>query len=71
VCLKRRISRISQEAEEVPKQSHMQVKVSRKGMCVYGKGLRFGDKAEKTSYTSPNRIESRKGELDTPVILRL
>jgi hypothetical protein len=47
VCLKRRISRISQGAEEVPKQSHTQVKLSKKGMCVYCKGLRFGDRPKK------------------------
>jgi hypothetical protein len=47
VCLKRRISRISQGADDSPKQSHTQVKLSKKGMYVYCKGLRFGDRPRK------------------------
>jgi hypothetical protein len=41
---KRRISHISQGAEEVSKELHTQVKLSKKGLCVYYKGLRYGDR---------------------------
>ena len=47
VCPKRRISRISQGADQVPKRSHELVKLSRRGICVYCKGLRFEDRPKK------------------------
>jgi hypothetical protein len=47
ICPKRRISHISQGAEEVSKELHTQVKLSKKGLCVYCKGLRYGDRPKK------------------------
>jgi hypothetical protein len=47
VCPKRRISRISQGADQVPARSHEQVKLGKKGMCVYCKGLRLRDRPKK------------------------
>jgi hypothetical protein len=47
VCPKRRISRISQGADQVPTRLHEQVKLRRRGICVYCKGLRFKDRLKK------------------------
>jgi len=47
VCPKRRISQISQGADQVPIQLHEQVKLGKKRRCVSCKGLRFGDRPKK------------------------
>lgn len=47
VCPKRRISQISQEAVNTPVQSHEQVKMPKRGVCVCCKGLRYGDRPRK------------------------
>jgi hypothetical protein len=47
VCPKRRISRIGQGVGQVPRRSHELVKLRRTGICVYCKGLRFGDRPKK------------------------
>ena len=47
ICPKRRISRISEGADQVPLQSHEQVKMGKRGYCVACKGLRFGDRPQK------------------------
>ena len=47
ICQKRRISRISQEANKVPVQLHEQVKLGKNGRCVCCKGLRYGDRPQK------------------------
>ena len=47
ICPKRRISRISQGADQVPRRSHEQVKLSKSGICVCCKGLRFRDRPKK------------------------
>jgi hypothetical protein len=47
ICQKRRISRISQEANKVPVQLHEQVKLSKNGRCVCYKGLRYADRPKK------------------------
>jgi hypothetical protein len=47
VCPKRRISRISQGADQVPVRAHEQVKLGRRGICVCCKGLRFKDRPKK------------------------
>jgi hypothetical protein len=44
ICLKRRILYISQGAEETPKQLYKQVKLSKKGIYIYYKGLRLRDR---------------------------
>lgn len=44
ICRKRRISRISQGADQVPVGSHKQVKLEKLGRCVCCKGLRFKDR---------------------------
>jgi hypothetical protein len=47
ICQKRRILRISQEANKVPVQLHKQVKLSKNGRCMYYKGLRYADRPKK------------------------
>ena len=47
ICPKRRISQISQGADQVPIRAHEQVKLSKIGECVCCKGLRFGDRPRK------------------------
>ena len=47
ICLKRRISRISQGADQVPVRLHELVNLGRRGICVYCKGLRFKDRPKK------------------------
>jgi hypothetical protein len=47
VCPKRRISHLSQGASQAPVQSHEQVKMARKGICVCCQGLRYGDMPRK------------------------
>jgi hypothetical protein len=47
VCPKRRISKISQGAEQVPISEHILGKMGRKGSCVSCQGLRFGDRPKK------------------------
>ncbi len=48
ICPKQRISRISKGADQVPLQSHEQVRIGgKKGYCVAYKGLRFGDCPQK------------------------
>jgi hypothetical protein len=47
VCPKRRISYISQGAEEVSPWLHEQVKLGKPRECVYCKGLRFRDRPKK------------------------
>jgi hypothetical protein len=47
ICLKWRISRISEGAVQVPLKSHEQVKMGKRGYCVACKGLRFGDRPQK------------------------
>jgi len=47
ICRKRRISRISQEANKVPVQLHEQVKLGKNGRCVCCKGLRYADRPKK------------------------
>jgi hypothetical protein len=44
ICPKRRISRISEGANQVPLQSHEQVKMGKRGWCVTCRGLRYGDR---------------------------
>ena len=44
---KRRISRISQGADQVPVRSHEQMKLGRRGICVCCKGMRFKDRPKK------------------------
>jgi hypothetical protein len=44
---KRRIGRISQGANQVSAQAHKQVRMSKKGWCVYCKGLRYRDRPKK------------------------
>jgi hypothetical protein len=43
ICPKRRISQISQGANQVPLGSHELVKMAKRGYCVACKGLRYGD----------------------------
>jgi hypothetical protein len=52
VCLKRSISKISQEASQVPVQSHKLVKMVKRGKCVCYKGLRFKDRLKKRATLS-------------------
>ncbi len=48
ICPKRRISRISEGANQVPLQSHEQVRMGgKRGYCVACKGLQFGDRPQK------------------------
>jgi hypothetical protein len=47
ICPKRRISRISQGADCIPVSSHKLVNLSRRGICVCCKGLRFKDRPRK------------------------
>jgi hypothetical protein len=47
ICPKRRISQISQGAEQVPVESHELVKLSKVGHCMCCRGLRFGDRPKK------------------------
>jgi hypothetical protein len=47
ICPKRRISRISEGADQVPLRSHEQVKMGKRGWCVACRGLRFGDRPQK------------------------
>jgi hypothetical protein len=47
VCLKRRIGRMSQGADQVPPQSHELVKMAKRGVCVCCKGMRYGDRPKK------------------------
>ena len=47
ICLKRRISKISQGASEVPLRSHELVKIGKKRECVSCKGLRYRDRPRK------------------------
>jgi len=47
ICPKRRISRISQGANRIPVSSHKLVNLSRRGICVCYKGLRFKDRPRK------------------------
>ncbi len=47
ISLKRRISRISQEANQVPMQAHKLVRMEKRGFCVCYKGLRYGDRPKK------------------------
>jgi hypothetical protein len=47
VCPKRRISQISQGADQVPTQLHEQVRLGKKRRCVSCKGLRFRDRPKK------------------------
>jgi hypothetical protein len=47
ICPKRRISRISQGADRIPVSSHKLVNLSRRGICVCCKGLRFKDRPRK------------------------
>ena len=47
VCPKRRISPISQGADQVPRESYELVKLGRRGIYVYCKGLRFKDRPKK------------------------
>jgi hypothetical protein len=47
ICPKRRISRISGGADQVPVREHKQVKLGRRGPCVNCKGLRFKDRLKK------------------------
>jgi hypothetical protein len=47
ICPKRRILHISQGAEEVSKELHIQVKLSKKGLYMYYKGLRYRDRPKK------------------------
>jgi hypothetical protein len=47
ICPKRRISRISEGADQVPLGSHEQVKMGKRGYCVACKGLRFGDRPQR------------------------
>jgi hypothetical protein len=44
---KHRISRISQETNQVPIQSYELVKIGKRERCVSCKGLRFGDRPKK------------------------
>jgi hypothetical protein len=44
---KRRISTISQEANQVPVRLHELVKLGKRGTCVCCKGLRYGDRPKK------------------------
>jgi hypothetical protein len=44
---KRRISRISQGADQEPVQLHELVKMGKRGRCVNCKGLRFADRPKK------------------------
>jgi hypothetical protein len=47
LCRKRRISQISQAADQVPIRSHEQVKLAKRGECVYCRGLRIRDRPKK------------------------
>jgi hypothetical protein len=47
ICPKREISRISQDANQVPAREHEQVKLAKRGECVSYKGLRFRDRPRK------------------------
>jgi hypothetical protein len=47
ICPKRRISQISQGADQVPLGSHELVKMAKRGYCVACKGLRYGDRPRK------------------------
>jgi hypothetical protein len=47
VCLKRRIGRISQGANQVPPQSHKLVKIAKRGVYVSYKGIRYRDRPKK------------------------
>jgi hypothetical protein len=47
VCLKRRIGRMSQGADQVPPQSHELVKIAKRGVYVSCKGMRYGDRPKK------------------------
>jgi hypothetical protein len=59
ICLKRRISRISQTADQEPVQSHKIVKMAKRGYCIACKGLRYGDRPRKRVALS--QIASNKG----------
>jgi hypothetical protein len=47
ICPKRRISRISQGANRIPVSLHKLVNLSRRGIYIYYKGLRFKDRPRK------------------------
>ena len=47
ICPKRRISLISQAANQEPVQSHELIKMGKRGYCMACKGLRFGDRPRK------------------------
>jgi hypothetical protein len=47
ICPKRRISKISQGASEVPLRSHELVKLGKKREYISYKGLRYGDRLRK------------------------
>jgi hypothetical protein len=47
ISSKRRISRISQAADQIPVQSHKQVKIAKRGWCVACKRLRYRDRLRK------------------------
>jgi hypothetical protein len=47
ISLKRRISKISQGANQVPMHSHELVRLGKKRGCVSCKGLRYGDRPKK------------------------
>jgi hypothetical protein len=59
ICLKRRISQISQGANYVPVQSHELVKMAKRGYYVACKGLRYGDRPRKRVALS--EIASNRG----------
>jgi hypothetical protein len=47
ICPKRRISGISQGADDLPLRAHEQVKLGKRGKCVCCQGLRFTDRPKK------------------------
>jgi Transposase IS4 len=60
ICPKRRISRISEGADQVPLRSHEQVKMGKRGWCVACRGLRFGDRPQKRVALSEIASNSRR-----------
>jgi hypothetical protein len=70
ICLKWRISRISEGADQVPIQSHEQVRMGgKKGYCVACKGLRFGDRPRKR--VALGVIASNSGRKSSSYMTRL
>jgi hypothetical protein len=63
ICPKRRISQISQEADQVPIRLHKLIRIGKRASCVACKGLRFGDRPRKRVALS--EIASNMGRKST------